>query len=444
MSINFGLPTRTIPIPKSKYNLKCPYALPDSKKTGVTIHNTANNPSAEREARFAAGNDWQVSSHIYVDESEVVISVPFDRAAWHAGDGVNGKGNRTQLCVEICRSTSDINTFKKAEHNRAIATAHILKHYGWTTKNMTKHQDWSGKNCPHRTLELGWPRFVKMVDNELRKISQTYKTQTPILGKPTTNIEQMRQYAINNQAPKYWVDLAKIAYERSVAYGVDPAVTWAQANKETNFGKFTGVLDKSFNNPCGMKTRKGGSDTDPKAHFRFRSWHNGFSGMAQHLALYAGSRSYPWKVNFDPRNFSSIHGTAKTVEELGGAWAPARDYGTDIVKRMTALVKTKDDGNGVTGQVKESGSDMGKVKYAIAFAHDGDTINALNFLNALAPGSAGLFKVTAGADISGLPGEQIIFVGGVDIKGADLVVKGGNRILTLDAVNKEIQKIHKK
>ena len=85
MSINFGLPTRTIPIPKSKYNLKCPYALPDSKKTGVTIHNTANNPSAEREARFAADNDWQVSSHIYVDESEVVISVPFDRAAWQIG-----------------------------------------------------------------------------------------------------------------------------------------------------------------------------------------------------------------------------------------------------------------------------------------------------------------------------------------------------------------------
>ena len=309
---------------------------------------------------------------------------------------------------------------------------------------MTKHQDWSGKNCPHRTLELGWPRFVKMVEAELQKITQQYATQTPILNKPTTNIEQMRQYAMNNQAPKYWVDLAKIAYERSVAYGVDPAVLWAQSNKETNFGKFTGVLDKTFNNPCGMKTRRGGSDTDPKAHFRFWSWFNGFSGMAQHLALYAGSQSYPWKVNFDPRNFSSIRGTAKTVEELGGAWAPASNYGTDIVKRMNELIGTQIEDNKVTGQIKECGSSMNKVKYAIAFAHDGDTINALNFLNALAPGMAGLFKVSANTDISNLPGEQVIFIGGANIKGADLVIEGDNRVLTLDAVNKEIQKIHKR
>lgn len=28
---------------------------------------------------------------------------------------------------------------------------------------MTKHQDYNGKYCPHRTLDMGWQRFLNMV-----------------------------------------------------------------------------------------------------------------------------------------------------------------------------------------------------------------------------------------------------------------------------------------
>ena len=166
---------------------------------------------------------------------------------------------------------------------------------------------------------------------------------TPILGKATANISQMKEYASKKGAEKYWIDLAEVAYKKSVAYGVDPAVLWAQSCKETNFGKFTGVLTKDFKNPCGMKNRGGGGNYDPRAHHVFKSWEDGFSAQAQHLALYAGSRSYPWKVNFDPRNFASIKGTAPYVEDLGGKWAPSPNYGIDIVKRMKDLKAIKVD-----------------------------------------------------------------------------------------------------
>ena len=32
---------------------------------------------------------------------------------------------------------------------------------------VTKHQDYNGKYCPHRTLDLGWDRFLKMVEAHL-------------------------------------------------------------------------------------------------------------------------------------------------------------------------------------------------------------------------------------------------------------------------------------
>ena len=36
-------------------------------------------------------------------------------------------------------------------------------------------------------------------------------------------------------------------------------------------------------------------------------------------------------VTPDPRHFASVYNTARTVERLGGAWAPAPDYGISIV-----------------------------------------------------------------------------------------------------------------
>ena len=44
--------------------------------------------------------------------------------------------------------------------------------------------------------------------------------------------------------------------------GVDPAVAYAQSAKETNFGKFTGVLDETYKNPCGMKRTETGKPED--------------------------------------------------------------------------------------------------------------------------------------------------------------------------------------
>lgn len=151
-------------IPESKYSTKCPYAM---SPKGVCIHNTGMDAPAKNEASYMANNNNEVSFHIVVDDVEAIQLIPFNRNAWHSGDGGNGEGNRNYIALEICYSRSGGDRFIKAEKRAAKEVAALLKQYGWTINNVKKHQDFSGKYCPHRTLDMGWQRFLDMVQAEL-------------------------------------------------------------------------------------------------------------------------------------------------------------------------------------------------------------------------------------------------------------------------------------
>ena len=154
-------------IPQKIYGIKAPYTM---IPTRVVIHNTANDASAENEIRYMRSNTQKVSFHYAVDDIEAIQAIPENRNAWHAGDG-NGKGNREGIAIEICYSKSGGPRFNAAEQNAAKLTASILARYGWGLEQVTKHQDYSGKYCPHRTLALGWSRFLKMVEEELHAVN---------------------------------------------------------------------------------------------------------------------------------------------------------------------------------------------------------------------------------------------------------------------------------
>ena len=150
----------------SKYNIKCPYAM-----TGefYVVHNTANDAPARNEVAYMIRNDNKISFHFAVDDKEVVQGIPENRNAYHAGDGPSGNGNRNGISVEICYSKSGGERFIKAEKNAAKFIAQGLKEKGWGIDRVKKHQDFDGKYCPHRTLDMGWDRFLRMVQNELGK-----------------------------------------------------------------------------------------------------------------------------------------------------------------------------------------------------------------------------------------------------------------------------------
>lgn len=162
-----------------KYSLKAPYSMTPKY---ITIHNTSNSASAQNEISYMKNNNNATSYHVCVDEKYVIQAIPFNRNSFHAGDGANGTGNRQSIGIEIARSTGDINLFKQAEQNCAEYVAKLLKTYGWGVDRVKRHYDWSGKQCPHRTMELGWDRFVKMIQKELDKLN----------GKTTTTITSFK------------------------------------------------------------------------------------------------------------------------------------------------------------------------------------------------------------------------------------------------------------
>ena len=162
-------------VASSKYSVKCPYSM---KPKYITIHNTSNSAPAQNEISYMKNNNNSTSYHVCVDEKYVIQAIPFNRNAWHAGDGANGTGNRYSIGIEIARSTGDINLFKQAEQNCAMYVAQLLKNYGWGIDRVKRHKDWSGKQCPHRTMELGWTRFLNMIQKELDKLNGKTTTTT--------------------------------------------------------------------------------------------------------------------------------------------------------------------------------------------------------------------------------------------------------------------------
>ena len=152
-------------VPESKYNIKCPYEMTPEF---IVIHNTANNASAMAEISYMIGNNNKVSYHCAIDNTRIVQGVPFNRNTWNAGDGGNGNGNRKGISLEICYSKSGGDDFEEAEKLAAEYTAYLLKQYDWGIDKVKKHQDFANKYCPHRTLDMGWQRFLDMVSSYLQ------------------------------------------------------------------------------------------------------------------------------------------------------------------------------------------------------------------------------------------------------------------------------------
>lgn len=161
-------------VPKDRYYLKCPYPM---EGEFYVVHNTANDASAKNEIAYMISNNYETSFHYAIDDKYVVQGLPEDRNGWHAGDGAEGDGNRKGIGIEICYSLSGGAKFIAAEKNAAKFLAEKLKERGWGIDKVKKHQDFDGKYCPHRTLDMGWQRFLDMIQTEINKGKVFHRVQ---------------------------------------------------------------------------------------------------------------------------------------------------------------------------------------------------------------------------------------------------------------------------
>jgi N-acetylmuramoyl-L-alanine amidase CwlA len=191
-------------LPVSKYSLKSPHTM---TPTGICVHNTYNDASAVNEIAYMVRNDLQISFHYAVDDIQAVQGLLENRNGWHSGDGGSGAGNRKHIAIEICYSKSGGDRFIKAEQNAVLLIVDILKRYGWGIDRVKKHQDFSGKYCPHRTLDMGWDRFLNMVKLELE--GGDWKSEAVVLP------VDKRKYIANKDTALYSMANGKVVKEFS-------------------------------------------------------------------------------------------------------------------------------------------------------------------------------------------------------------------------------------
>ncbi|EAC3199805.1 N-acetylmuramoyl-L-alanine amidase family protein [Listeria monocytogenes] len=166
-----GVPFRQNLVSSSKYNIKAPNAMKAKK---ITIHNTYNDASSQNETDYCKNNNNEVSFHVAVDDKEAIQVVPFNRNAWHCGDGGNGYGNRNTIGVETCYSKSGGAKYIAAEKNtiKYVAGLCVQQDIIASKDTIKKHQDWSGKYCPHRILaEKRWPAVQQAIIDEYNRIT---------------------------------------------------------------------------------------------------------------------------------------------------------------------------------------------------------------------------------------------------------------------------------
>jgi hypothetical protein len=208
---------RQMLVQSSNYKFKCPNKM---SAEYITVHNTANDASAENEIRYMIYNTNQTSYHFAVDDKEVIQGIALDRNAWHCGDG-NGAGNRKSIGIEICYSKSGGERYYKAEKNAVKLIAQLLKERGWGIERVKKHQDWSGKYCPHRILEEGrWTQFLQAIEKELKGVDDML--EKAIVINSFADFPMAESLALRLQAPVYLRETAdgkKVAKELYIVGG---------------------------------------------------------------------------------------------------------------------------------------------------------------------------------------------------------------------------------
>ena len=207
--------------------------------------------------------------------------------------------------------------------------------------------------------------IVNLFITDLKPFATSYSSNgaignVDIISDVDVSVESVEAWARSKNATETFVSLAKIYKQYGQARGgVNWVLAYVQAAKETGYGRFGGVLDESYHNPCGLKIPSGGDDYDPNAHKRFDNWEQGVIAHLDHLALYAGANGYPktgyvesWKdeglaanETYDPRHIgwfgttSGILGKATNAIDLGAKWAPSSSYGVELFRLYCDAVK---------------------------------------------------------------------------------------------------------
>ena len=136
----------------------------DDDVRGETWHKALHNANKYGEAGGYRTASW----HVTVDYDKIYQSVSFNRVAWHAGDGREGKGNRHSIGIEHCQYSKDKEKQRKVWENSAALCVEIMRAYpAIDLAHIVQHYFWTKKDCPyllrHKRFGYDWAWYKDLV-----------------------------------------------------------------------------------------------------------------------------------------------------------------------------------------------------------------------------------------------------------------------------------------
>lgn len=152
-----------------------------------------------------------------------------------------------------------------------------------------------------------------------------------ITGDVQVSVEQAQAWAKAKGAADRFVEAAPIYWNYGEIFGIRPEVMYAQAGKETAYGKYGGAVLPEMNNWAGIKIKSPEGDRT-EDHETFATPEEGIRAHFNHMSAYVGlapvgephDRYYVVKT-------IAWAGTVKFIEQLGGRWCPDINYGYEIL-----------------------------------------------------------------------------------------------------------------
>ncbi len=164
------------------------------------------------------------------------------------------------------------------------------------------------------------------------------KTETPLTGEPQISVESAQAWAKAKGAHQRFIDIAPTYWKYGELTGIRPEVLYAQAAKETGFGKYGGNVTPDMNNWAGIKTASASGDKR-EDHETFATPDDGVRAHFNHMTAYLGTEPVG-ETHGRYRVVKTISwaGTVKYIEELGGKWCPDLYYGYSILRKYIEVM----------------------------------------------------------------------------------------------------------
>ncbi len=156
-------------------------------------------------------------------------------------------------------------------------------------------------------------------------------SETPIVGQPEVTLEEAKEWAKTLGAAEIFINIADIYWQYGELTGIRPDILYAQAAKETGYGKYGGAVLPEQNNWAGIK-KKGATGDATEDHESFETPEDGVRGHFNHISAYIGLEPVgePHDRYYSVKSLAWA-GTVKSLEELGGKWCPDLYYGYSIL-----------------------------------------------------------------------------------------------------------------